>query len=191
MTDFFALLEQPRQPWLDPAALKQKYHQLTRAAHPDVPSCESSTEFASINEAYRTLLDPKLRIHHLLALEAAKPSERNCVVPEELQELFLKIGSLTQNSQRLLEQFGNTKSELSRSLLKADLLDLQRQAQECLEQSRASHENCVAELHQLNTLWNTNEQQAIIGLNVLHDRIAYLSRWIAQLEEMQFQLSLY
>jgi hypothetical protein len=33
MTDYFALLQQPRQPWLEPEQLKQKYQQLTLASH--------------------------------------------------------------------------------------------------------------------------------------------------------------
>ena len=35
MSDSFALLEKPRRPWLDPEELKESFHRLTAAAHPD------------------------------------------------------------------------------------------------------------------------------------------------------------
>src|SRR2546425_7660971 len=107
MTDFFALLDQPRQPWLDPGELKQKYHQLTRAAHPDVRSSESSVEFESINQAYRVLLNPRQRIHHLLVLEGSPPTTDKHAVPAGVEELFLKTGTLAQDSKQALEQLGS------------------------------------------------------------------------------------
>ena len=44
MTDYFALFGQPRQPWLDPNVLKEKHHELTRRAHPDVRGQRSSEQ---------------------------------------------------------------------------------------------------------------------------------------------------
>ena len=35
MTDSFSLLNEPRRPWLDAGALKQKFLPLSSAAHPD------------------------------------------------------------------------------------------------------------------------------------------------------------
>lgn len=191
MTDFFALLQQPRQPWLDPEGLKQQYHQLTRATHPDVRSEEPGGKFETINEAYRVLLDPKLRVQHLLSLEGAASPATNCAVPAEMQKLFLQIGSLAQSAERLLEKIGNTKSELGRSLLRPQLLDLQRQTQEFLQRLNFSHEDCIAELQRLNSVWNTNKPKAIVRLRLLHDRISYFSRWLVQLNETRFQLSLH
>jgi len=194
MTDFFALLDQPRRPWLDLAALKKRYLELTRTTHPDVSlgeSTEARTGFESINEAYRTLREPKLRIQHLLTLENAMPSQTNRAVPDDLHDLFLKIGLNAQNSKRLLEQLGNSKSKISRSLLKTDLLNLQQRSDELLSQASVTYDKDVAELQQLDRLWNTDKPQAIARLTLLHDRVAYLSRWIAQLEEIAFQLRLY
>ena len=36
MTDSFTLLDEPRRPWLDAGALKQKFLPLSSAAHPNV-----------------------------------------------------------------------------------------------------------------------------------------------------------
>jgi curved DNA-binding protein CbpA len=81
MTDYFALLGQPRKPWLDPEQLKQKYHELARQSHPD----------KNVNEAYRTLADAKSRLQHLLALEGVALAASSNEIPEELTDLFMAI----------------------------------------------------------------------------------------------------
>lgn len=192
MTDFFALLHQPRQPWLDLDALKQKYHQLTRARHPDVFAAagdDADVKFESINEGYRALLDPKWRIQHLLALEGAAPGEPHRPAPVELQDLFLEIGSVAQNSQRWLEEIANAQTNLSRSLLRSRLSRLQDQTKRLLERLNSSYENCLNELQEMNDLWAAQKSEAIAPLSLLHDRLSYLSRWRAQLHELRFKLS--
>ena len=37
--------------------------------------------------------------------------------------------------------------------------------------------------------WKQNAAATIPELRALHDRLSYLSRWIEQLKEMQFQLT--
>jgi curved DNA-binding protein CbpA len=81
MTDYFALLGQPRKPWLDPGQLKQKYHELARQSHPDT----------NVNEAYRILADAKSRLQHLLALEDVALSVSSKEIPEELTDLFMAL----------------------------------------------------------------------------------------------------
>jgi hypothetical protein len=77
MIDHFALLEQPRKPWLDVDLLKEKYHALARVSQPD----------EKLNEAYRVLRDPKSRLEYLLG-----PNERTSdSVPNELVDLFMAI----------------------------------------------------------------------------------------------------
>jgi curved DNA-binding protein CbpA len=81
MIDYFALLEQPRKPSLDPDALKQKYHALARQTQPD----------EQLNEAYRVLGDPKSRLEHLLNLEGRNVATSSDKIPDELVELFMEI----------------------------------------------------------------------------------------------------
>jgi curved DNA-binding protein CbpA len=91
MTDYFALLEQPRRPWLDLEKLGQKYRELARTTHPDnSPDCEEAP-FDQVNTAYRTLRDPKLRLQHLLRLEGKAAPTATSDIPPELAELFMNI----------------------------------------------------------------------------------------------------
>ena len=82
MTDNFALLNEPRRPWLDVDLLKQKFLARASGAHPDRVHNASDSEKAEVtkryielNAAYNCLADPKLRLLHLLELElGAKPN---------------------------------------------------------------------------------------------------------------------
>jgi len=124
MTDYFALLGQPRLPWLDRAALKEVYHTKTLQTHPD---SGAEAGFTDLNEAYQVLQDPKRRLQHLLELHQAPLPAANQTVPADLQELFLQIGALTQQIQPLLEKVRAASNELSRSLLKGELLTVQKE----------------------------------------------------------------
>ena len=190
MTDFFALFAQPRQPWLDANVLKEKHHDLTRRVHPDVRGEEVLEQFEDINEAYRILSDPRLRVQHLLALEGNVIPPRDRPLPADLQELFLQIGTLSQTAQRLFAKMSDGSSVLTRSLAKTDFLQLQRQTGQLLEQLSHSYDSCLTELQTLNEIWKKKQDETVSQLQRLHDRMAYLLRWIAQLKEMELQLTL-
>ena len=58
MIDYFALLDQPRAPWLDPDELKDIFHQKTLQAHPDAQASRPGADtteatFPNLNEAYQ------------------------------------------------------------------------------------------------------------------------------------------
>jgi curved DNA-binding protein CbpA len=127
MTDYFALLEQPRAPWLDPAALKETYHRKTLQTHPDTAAPDRENDFTGLNEAYQVLQDPKRRLHHLLSLENCAPTSANQPIPGELQDLFLLIGALNQRANLLLKKTRTTSNALSRSLLKPQIVELQNE----------------------------------------------------------------
>ncbi len=196
MIDYFALLEQPKAPWLDPEGLKETYHQKTLQAHPDAQTSRGGADaadatFANLNEAYQVLQDPKRRLHHLLCLQGAAPSSSGQAVPEQLQDLFPTVGGLIQRTNRLLEKLQATSNALSRSLLKPQILEVQQETKEVREKiqtlSDASHE----ELRQINAAWAGNPAEQVERLSKLYFVFAYLSRWSTQLDELTFQLSLH
>src|SRR5213076_2502867 len=101
MTDYFALLEQLRTPWLDSAGLKEVFHRKTLEEHPDATGGGSEDRFAELNAAYQALQDPKRRLRHLLSLENCAPAA-NQSVPQELEGLFLDLGTFKQRADLLL-----------------------------------------------------------------------------------------
>ena len=195
MTDYFALLDQPHLPWLDPDELKNTYHQKTLQAHPDARASRPSPDamdatFARLNEAYQVLQDPKRRLHHLLSLKGSAPSSTDQTVPKQLHDLFPAVGALTQRANVLLEKIQATSNALSRSLLKRQILEVQNEAKEVRKKMQNLFDASLAELRQINTAWAQNPAEQIQGLSNLYVAFAYLTRWSAQLDEMTFQLSL-
>jgi DnaJ-domain-containing protein 1 len=191
MIDYFALLQQPRRPWLDPEKLKEKYHEITKAAHPDRQSSASpDSDFANINEAYRVLLDPKLRLDHLLKLEGIPPASHTNV-PEQIADVFLEIGTLIQETDRFLAK-STTTTALSKALLRPEILEKQKLTADLLEKLKTMYADTLKELKLFDQAWtSTNKAGArSSAISALSSRFAYLTRWIAQLEERKFQLSI-
>jgi curved DNA-binding protein CbpA len=192
MTDYFALLNQPRAPWLDPVSLKDAYHRQTLQTHPDtVAPGDTQSSFAELNEAYQVLQDPKRRLHHLLELEGHAPSSTNQSVPQELHDLFPAIGALTQRANLLLEKTKTASNALSRSLLKPQVLEVQKETKQLREKIQSLSDASLDQLRQINACWTANAAQEILTLSNLYFVFAYLTRWSAQLDEIAFQLSLH
>src|SRR6186713_2549567 len=109
MTDYFALLGEARRAWLDPERLKEKYFALNRATAAD----------AELNEAYRVLSDPKLRLHHLLTLDGAELTASR-PVPPSVAELFRNTGTLLREVDQWLLRNKGARSVLARALLEPE-----------------------------------------------------------------------
>lgn len=189
MIDYFALLEQPRGPWLDPVALKEVYHRKTLQTHPDAAATSSEHDFARLNEAYQVLQDPRRRLHHLLSLENCAPLSADQTIPLELQELFLRIGELSQRANRLLEKIRMASNALSRSLLRPELAQMQKEVAELRKQIENLLEAATAQLRETNPNWR-RENRPVTVVSNLYFQFAYLGRWAGQLDELAFQLSL-
>jgi hypothetical protein len=170
MTDYFALLGEARLPWLDPANLKKKYFSLSRA---EIPSAE-------LNEAFRVLSDPKLRLHHLLKLEGANLAAGRAV-PTAVAEVFWNTGNLLRETERWLLRQAATTSTLARALLQPERNKLEERLAALEEQLRGMFDE---EVDQLRGVPNDSSR-----LLERYDRIAYFTRLLEQVAEKRLQLS--
>ncbi|MEI9961570.1 MAG: hypothetical protein WDM76_10705 [Limisphaerales bacterium] len=133
MTDNFALLDEPRRPWIDSDSLKQKFLALATAAHPDKQSSISDTaknadsrRYAELNAAYSCLAEPKSRLLHLIELErGTKPADIQ-QIPPALADLFAEVA----NTCRSADIFLAEKSKVTSPLLQVQLFE---RAQEWIE----------------------------------------------------------
>ena len=168
MTDYFALLGEARRAWLDPKKLKEKYFALNRATAAD----------AELNEAYRILSVPKLRLHHLLTLGGAElTSSRQ--VPPSVAELFWNTGTLLREIDSwLLRNKG-------RALLLPERGKLEQRLDNLEETLRAAYD---AELAQLPRA-EVDCPNELAQLVERYDSISYLTRLLVQITEKRFQLS--
>jgi len=95
--DLFAVLGLARRLVLDPDDLERRYHDASRAVHPDRHQTAgerdrtlSLSASAAVNRAYRTLRDPVARGRYWLELHGTPLGERNNQVPPALAELVFE-----------------------------------------------------------------------------------------------------
>ena len=98
MTDHFALLNEPRRPWVDPDSLKQKFLALSAEVHPDRVHNSGDSEkqraqerYTDLNAAYNCLREPKSRLQHLLELELGVKPGNVQSIPPDLMDVFLEV----------------------------------------------------------------------------------------------------
>lgn len=204
--DAFAVLEEPRRPWLDPDALKAKFLVLAEKLHPDRVH-ESSEEakqaathrYTAVNAAYQCLREPRDRLRLLLELErGGKPSGIE-QVPAATMDLFLRIGQLCRNVDSFLSQ----RSQVTSPLLKVQMFELGmewtdqlNELQRMLQAERAALEE---NLKEMNVAWDnapgldSPERAGTLPLAQLEDiyrSLSYLARWTSQCQDRIVQLSL-
>lgn len=195
MIDYFALLEQPRQPSLDDNGLTTAYHAKALLTHPDMraPVGEAvsfPTTFATLNDAYQTLQDPKRRLHHLLTLHGHAPDAGGGAIPGELADLFPATMSVIQTADAVLEPARNATNALTRSLQKPALLQIESQLAAQLERLSKLYDQTIDELNARNSSWIANADGEVEALTQLYFQLTYLGRWISQLEQRRVDLSL-
>lgn len=204
--DAFALLDEPRRPWLDPEALKARFLALAEKLHPDRVH-ESSEEakqaatarYTAVNAAYQCLREPRDRLRLLLELErGGKPSGIE-QVPAATMDLFLRIGQLC----REVDSFLRQRSEVTSPLLKVQMFEQGmewaeqlNEFQRMLQAERAASEE---KLKEMNAAWDnaprldSPERAGTLPLDQLEDiyrTLSYLARWSSQCQDRVVQLSL-
>ena len=200
MTDNFALLNEPRRPWLDVDLLKQKFRALASDAHPDRVHGASESEkaevtqrYTQLNAAFNCLAEPKLRLLHLLELElGAKPKDIQ-QIPSALADLFAEVANNCRNADVFLVE----KNKVTSPLLRVQLFErgqdwvetlnvLQRKLNELREQ-------LTGELKSLDTQWISADAPArremLPKLEDLYRLLGYFNRWNNQIQERVVQLS--
>lgn len=196
MTDHFALLHEPRRPWLEPEALKDKFLRLSAEVHPDRVHQASASDklsanrrFTELNAAYGCLREPRDRLRHLLELErGGKPSDLTDV-PEDLLELFVAVGRLL----RAVDAFAAEKARATSPLLQVQFFE---RGEEWLEKLRAMQQSVNArrdpllnELKALDARWEDGGQKPWERLLAIWRLLSFYDRWRAQLQERAVSLS--
>ena len=200
MTDYFALLNEPRRPWLEPEALKTKFLGLAAEAHPDKQRIESVTKklaanrhYAELNTAYHCLAEPKSRLLHLLELEQGTKPQDIQQIPDALADVFAEVAVTCRNT----DSFLNEKNKATSPLLQVQRFE---RAQEWVERLRVLqtrlaglHGKLVEELKRLDTAWvsGTGDRAVLLTrLEELYRLFGYYNRWSSQIQERIVQLSL-
>ena len=205
LTDAFALLNEPRRPWLDAEALKQKFLPLSGAAHPDrihsAPEAEkqaATNRYAELNAAYNTLREPRDRLLHLLELErGAKPSDIQRIPPGTM-DLFVEVGQLCRDVDAFLAERVKVTSPLLKVQMFERGMEWTDKLQALQQRINAKRDELSAELQQMNSVWesappiDSPERAAALPLERLEQiyRVfSYIARWSEQIQERNVQLA--
>jgi DnaJ-domain-containing protein 1 len=203
MTDYFALLDETRRPWIDPALLKAKFLTLSAELHPDRVHNASEHErtaaaqhYAELNSAFNCLRQPKDRLRHLLELELGHKPKDLQEIPADLADLFIEIAQLCQQATRFLAE----KTKVSSPMLRVQLFERGQEWAERLGavQRRVGERlaKLVRELQLLDAKWNGTAGNAsaraplLRKLEEIHRLFSFYARWSSQIQEAIVQLAL-
>lgn len=201
MTDFFALLGQPRQPWLDEDALKAAFHEQSSTLHPDrfhsaddAARAEAGRRSAELNSAYQCLRELKDRLAHLIELESGRKPGGIQSVPAEAMVLFAQVGQLCRETDAFLADSAKVKSPMLKVQYFERGLEWTDRIQELLKMLNGQREALHAKLRLMNESWAGadagSRAASLPALGEIHSRLSYLHRWTAQLQERLTQLVL-
>lgn len=201
MSDYFALLNEPRRPWLDAELLKQNFLALSAQAHPDKIHSANETDktaaakkFAEFNAAYNCLAEPKSRLLHLLELELGTKPKDIQQIPAALADLFAEVAMTCRSADGFLAE----KARATSPLLQVRLFERGQEWMETLnglhKKLNALREKLTGELKSLDAQWisaNKNSRSEILPkLEELYRLFGYFNRWNSQIQERTVQLSL-
>ena len=203
MRDCFALLNEPRRPWLDPEALKQKFIAISKDVHPDRVHGRTDAErqaaqerYTELNAAYQCLREPRTRLQHLIELELGEKPADLQRVPPDLMNRFLEVGNLC----REVDPFLVEKSSVTSPLLQVQMFERSQAWTErlnALQMRLTSWQNELSrELQSLDAAWDPStpsdpaaRRATLPRLEELARLFAYFARWSAQIQERIVQLS--
>ena len=204
MTDHFALLDEPRRPWLDASALKTKFLARSAEVHPDrvhsAPAAERAAaqeRYTALNAAFNTLREPKDRLQHLLELESgAKPGNIQST-PPELMDLFFAVGQLCRDVDFFLLEKGRANSPLLKVKMFRRAMEWTDQLNALQQRLNAQRGELESALQALNENWATAPTELaarrvalpLARLEQLYRTFSFLSRWSGQLQERLVQLA--
>ena len=205
MTDNFFLLNEPRLPWIDPNALKQKFFPLSAPFHPDrvhggtdAEKLSANQRYAELNAAYNCLREPRERLLHLIELELGKKPSDIQKIPPGTMDLFVEVGQTCRDADAFLTE----KSKVTSPLLKVQMFERGQEWSDKLNalqrKINAKREELSAELRDLNSVWQkapalgSPHRVAALPLERLEQiyRVfSYIARWSEQIQERVVQLS--
>lgn len=196
MTDYFSLLQEPRQPWLEPHTLKEKFLALSAEVHPDRVHEASEAEklaanhrYAELNAAYNCLREPRERLRHLLELELGRKPSDLTNVPDDLMDLFFTVGRVLRD----VDVFQVEKAGVSSPLLQVQLFERGQDWIEKLGVVRRTistrHEPLIEELKTLNLSWASTVAKPLERLVEIWRLLSFYDRWLAQTQERIVELS--
>ncbi|HWD90711.1 MAG TPA: DnaJ domain-containing protein [Verrucomicrobiae bacterium] len=199
MTDYFALLNEPRRPWLEPEPIKQKFLALSATVHPDrvhnlgeAERAAAQERYTELNAAYNCLREPRERLQHLLKLELGALPRDIQRIPSDLMDLSLEVGKACRDADTFLAE----KEKVTSPLLQVTFFERSEEFRDRLQalRQRANtlNDQLNEELKRTDTEWLAGAETHLTllpRLEELYRLFSYFARWTAQIQERIVRLS--
>jgi DnaJ-domain-containing protein 1 len=199
MTDYFALLNEPRRPWLEPELLKEKFLALSARFHPDrvhnlgeAERAAAQERYTELNAAYNSLREPKERLQHLLELELGALPKDVQRIPSDLMDLSLEVGKACREADAFLAE----KAKVTSPLLQVTFFERGEEFADSLRRLRqrvnSLEDQLTGELQRIDAAWQADaaRRKALLPrLEELYRLFSYFARWSAQIQERVVRLS--
>ncbi|MCX6970631.1 MAG: hypothetical protein NTV93_10835 [Verrucomicrobia bacterium] len=180
MTDAFAEFGMERRPWLDPAAIQSRYHELAVIRHPD--RCGGDPlPLSRLNEARGILSSPPLRLRHLLDLTRPAGLATKRFAPDF--EQFARAGSLAKRAEQISAQ--SASSPLAAAVARAERASLQKEIAEALDRINLRLEALEKNILSLDASWPDVTPQEI---SLLAEELSFQNKWRQSLRSAQTRL---
>lgn len=196
MTDYFAMLDLPRSPWLEPADVKARFARLSGPVHPDrVHQADDATRavatqrYAELNSAQQCLGGTRQRLRHLIELLSGQPPSDVGAVPPHISELFFKVGQSLRTADQLVRQKQAANSPMAKALMMRQVLERMAPLQEAIRELELQQRVLDDRCRSLGGDWEATGR-SVAALVELHRDYSYVNRWLEQLRERQLQLTL-
>jgi len=202
MQDYFALLELPRLPWLNPETVKEHFIRLSSPLHPDRQSqagTESSgnSRYAELNEAQRALSETRSRLRHLIELETGAPPSDINQVPEAVSDVFFEASQAIRPAEAFVRNRPAEQSAMQKVKRMEESLGHMERLKEVHERIQGLCVELEKRLEAMNEEFAGSRERAEAGggrerqLKELADiwrDYSYLSKWRSQIRELQMRL---
>jgi curved DNA-binding protein CbpA len=205
MTDYFALLNEPRQPMIEVEPLKQRFLQLSSAVHPDrfhqageEERQQANQRYAELNAAYNCLKETKHRLLHLIELESgAKPKDVQRIPPGTM-DLFVEVGQLCREADGFLAERAQVTSPMLKVQMFHKGLEWTDKLNHVQQKVNGKRDELGVELAQMNPRWaqappagspDRPGQLPLERLEQIYRIFSYIGRWTEQIQERLVQLA--
>lgn len=205
MTDAFALLGLERRPWLDPEAVKRRFHELSAAWHPDrhhgAPEAEKAEavgRYSGLNAAHQTLAEPRDRLLHVIELESgARPRDIQRIPPGTM-DLFIEVGQACRDCDTFLQGRVETTSPMLKLKFMREAMEWADRLAEVTARVQAKEAALLDELRGMNAAWESAPPVGDPGrvatlpmerLEQCYRALSYVARWQGQVRERVVQLA--
>lgn len=196
MTDYFALLDLPRSPWLEVVEVKARFAQLSGPVHPDrVHQADEATRntatqrYVELNSAQQCLADTRQRLRHLLELETGQLPADVGAVPADVSDLFFEVGRALKLSDELVRQKQAATSPMVQSQVMRQALDRMDSLRGVISELDRRRAVLDERCRNLGRRWLAGDRSSG-ELTELHRDYSYVNRWLEQLRERLLLLTL-